>query len=51
MIEFFITRVRGGFELTADGEIVAMLQSREDAADIAVRFAQDADATGYRIFY
>ena len=51
MIEFFITRVRGGHELTADGAVVGIFATAEAAADIAVRFAQDTDAAGYRIYY
>lgn len=51
-IEFFINRVAGGYELVADGEALDLVfASPEDAADMAVRFAQDLDASGYRIFY
>lgn len=51
MIEFFITRVAGGYELTADGQRVAVYRTEVFAADAAVRFAQDQDAAGYRIIY
>jgi len=51
MVEFFITRTKNGFALIADGEMVDNFDRVEDAADMAVRFAQDIDAAGYRIFY
>ena len=51
MIAFFITRVRAGFELVADGHRVAVFVSDAAAASAAVRFAQDQDAPGYRIVY
>ncbi len=51
MLEFFITTTRTGFDLTANGEFVGTFSSDTDAADMAVRFAQDTNATSYRIFY
>ncbi|MFO0271338.1 MAG: hypothetical protein ACK53W_12490 [Gemmatimonadota bacterium] len=50
-IEFIITRTRAGFVLEADGVVVDTFASDTAAADMAVRFAQDAGAAGYRIIY
>lgn len=51
MTEFFITRSRAGFTLTANGVDVGTFSTEEAAADMAVRFAQDIGATAYRIFF
>lgn len=51
MIEFFITSTRTGYELTANGAVVGIFGSDTEAADMAVRFAQDTNASSYRIFY
>lgn len=46
-IEFWITR---NGRLTADGEVIGEFGSEAAAADVAIRFAQDAGAL-YRLFY
>jgi hypothetical protein len=46
-IEFWITR---NGRLTADGEVIGQFGSEAAAADVAIRFAQDAGAL-YRLFY
>ncbi|QFU30252.1 hypothetical protein BSP_01115 [Brevundimonas sp. Bb-A] len=46
-IEFWITR---NGRLTADGEVIGQFGSEAAAADVAIRFAQDAGVF-YRIYY
>jgi len=55
-IEFFINRVRGGYQLEANGQDAGTFGTVEAAADMAVRFAQDAAAdagafVAYKVFY
>ncbi len=51
MVEFFISTLRGGYQLLADGLDLGTFDTKEAAADFAVRFAQNHDAPAYRLFY
>lgn len=53
-MEFFITVVSGGYQIMGGNDeplIDDVFLTKESAADMAVRFAQDCGANSYRIYY